>query len=306
LGATVTTVEREDHIIVRSWTEWGSRDDLARAADWWTSMKYRAASPGGLLLQAARRWYHPVAWSLRREIHAGFVGGWEEAQVRGVIAGPHKVLDMRKAYRWALTSEPFPERKSLRVARQWAPGLPGLHYVDIEPWPGAPWPARDGGRVLIETPLELTLYGPPVIRQWLGGVTWHRWVGTEELAKLLDNLNVAALYRSYWGMWAATTPTQCTYRSGTVTYLKPFGADPIRAHLIVQRVRRRLAAVETSYRYVDAVIVPADAPIATGDQVGDWREVRQYPDGVWIGWPGAYGPAHGPPDRQSGIRRGVA
>jgi len=244
-----------------------------------------------------------VAWSLRREIHAGFVGGWEEAQVRGVIAGPHKVLDLRKAYRWALTAEPFPERRSMRVARRWAPMTPGLHHVDIEPWPGAPWPARDGGPVLVETPLELTKYGPPIVRRWLGGVTWHQWIPATELADLLDDIGVPALHRSYWGMWAATTPTTCEFRSGTKTELRPFGCDPIRAHLIVQRVRRRLAAVQSHYRYVDAVIVRADADIPIGPNIGDWREVKSYPDGVHIRWPGNYGPAAGPPDKQSGIKR---
>lgn len=303
IGATVTTVERDDGIIVRSWSDWGSREDLQRAVAWWRRRGFRAASPGGLLLQAARRWYHAVAWSLRREIHAGFVGGWEEAQVRGIIHGPHKVLDLRKAYRWALTAEPMPERRSMRVARMWAPRLPGLHHVDIEPWPGAPWPARDGGPVLVETPLEITKYGAPKVRAWLGGVTWHDWLPATELAELLDDIGVAALHRSYWGMWAASTPTTCEFRSGAKTQLKPFGVDPIRAHLIVQRVRRRLAAVDSHYRYVDAVIVKADADIPTGPNIGDWRVVREYPDGVRIQWPGNYGPAEGPPDKQSGIRR---
>src|SRR5581483_6010608 len=42
----------------------------------------------------------------------------------------------------------------------------------------------------------------------------------------------------------------------------------------------------------------------TGDGIGAWRLVRYYPHGVWIGWPGAYGPAHGPPDRLAGIPTG--
>jgi hypothetical protein len=162
---------------------------------------------------------------------------------------------------------------------------------------------RDGGRVLVETPQDVNLYGLPRIREWVEGVTWHQWVQTDALAAVLDDINVPALYRCYWGMWVAQTPTKCSFRSGAVTYLRPYGSDAVRAHLILQRVRRKLASVEARYRYVDSVIVPAGQVIPTGDATGDWREVRRYNDGVWIGWPGAYGPAHGTPDRQAGVPR---
>lgn len=303
LGGTVSAVERDDGVIVRSREEWGTREDLERAIGWWQRHGYRAASPGGLLFQAARDWYRRAAWTLQEPLHGGFVGGWEEAQVRGVIAGPHKVLDLRRAYRWALKSEPFPDRWSMRRAVQFLPQLPGLHYVTLDPWKGAPWPARDGGRVLIETPLEITRYGWPTITGWHGGVTWHRWVQTDALADILDELNVAALHRAYWGLWAATTPTTCRFRSGAVTQLAPYAMDIVRAHLIVQRVRRRLADIQTSYRYVDAVIVPSAQVVPTGPNIGDWRVVKEYPDGIHIHWPGHYGPPNAPADKHAGIKR---
>jgi hypothetical protein len=141
----------------------------------------------------------------------------------------------------------------------------------------------------------------PVIRSWIEGVTWHRWVDTHGLSDVLDDINVPALYRCYWGLWVANTPTTCTFRSGAVTRLRPYGADAVRAHLILQRVRRKLGSIEAKHRYVDSVIVPADQPVPTGEGVGDWRIVREYPDGVNIRWPGHYGPLTGPPDRQAGI-----
>jgi len=303
LGGTVCAVERSDGIIVRSRDEWGTRDDLERAVAWWLARGMRAASPGGLLLQAARDWYRPVAWTRHGWAFKALAGGWEEAQVRGTIVGPHKVLDMRRAYRWALTAAPFPDRCTMRVARRWCPEVPGLHLVDVEPWPGAPWPLRDGGRVLVETPVDLDAYGPPRIREWVEGVTWHRTIEASGLAETLDNIGVAALHRCYWGLWVANTPTRCTFRSGAVTYLRPFGTDAVRAHLILQRVRRKLNTVQASYRYVDSVIVPAGQAVPTGEATGEWREVRRYDNGVWIGWPGAYGPAHGPPDKQAGVPR---
>lgn len=301
LGGTVCAVERSDGIIVRSRDEWGTRADLERAVAWWLARNLRAASPGGLLLQAARDWYRPLAWTRHGWAYKGLAGGWEEAKVRGTIMGPHRVLDMRRAYRWALTTEPFPDRQTLRVARRYVPSLPGLHLMDVEPWPGAPWPLRDGGRVLVETPTDITRYGPPVVRQWIEGATWHRWVDTHGLSDVLDDIGVPALHRCYWGLWVAQTPVRCTFRSGAVTQLRPYGADAIRAHLILQRVRRKLGAVQSHYRYVDSVIVPVGQQVELGEETGDWREVRRYEDGVWIGWPGAYGPAHGKPDRQAGI-----
>jgi hypothetical protein len=155
--------------------------------------------------------------------------------------------------------------------------------------------------VLVETPLDLTLYGPPELREWVEGVTWHRWIPTQGLADILDDIGVAALHRCYWGLWVAQTPTRCTFRSGAETWLRPYGADLVRAHLILQRVKRKLNTVEARYRYVDSVIVPVAQTVPTGDQTGDWREVRRYDNGVWIGWPGAYGPAQGPPDKQAGV-----
>jgi len=220
-----------------------------------------------------------------------------------VILGPHKVLDLRRAYRWALTESPFPDRQSLRVARRWTPTLPGLHLVTCDPWPGAPWPLRDGGRVLVETPLDLRLYGPCPLREWHEGVTWHTWVATDGLGAVLDDIGVAALHRCYWGLWVADTPTKCSFRSGAVTYLRPYGADAVRAHLILARVRRKLATVQASYRYVDAVIVPQSQPVPTGDATGDWREVKVYAEGIQIAWPGFYGPPSGPPDKQAGVPR---
>lgn len=302
LGGTVVSVERADGIIVRSRDEWGTREDLERAIRWWMARDYRAASPGGLLLQAARDWYRPVAWTRYGWAWKALAGGWEEAQVRGAILGPHKVLDMRRAYRWALTAEPFPDRCTMRVARRWCPTLPGLHLVDVDPWPGAPWPMRDGGRVLVETPCDVDRYGMPTVREWVEGVTWHHTIDTAGLAGVLDDINVPALYRCYWGLWVANTPTVCSFRSGKETRLRPYGADAVRAHLILQRVRRRMGEMTGAvHRYVDAVMVPAGQAVATGDNAGDWRVVREYPDGVRIRWPGHYGPLVGPPDKHAGI-----
>jgi hypothetical protein len=305
VGGTVTSLELSDGTIVRPLEEWGARSDLEAAAGWWTARGYKAASPAGLIFQAAFDWYRRPAkgthvWA------AGWVrGAWEEASVRGVIAGPHRMYDLRRAYRWALTMAPLPDRLTMHAAREWCPHLPGLHAVDIEPWAGAPWPLRDGGRVLVETPLDVTLYGPPTVRSWHGGVTWHRWVPTTTFGDLLDSIGAKCVQRAYWGLWLASTPVRCDFLSGAVTWLAPYATDHVRAHLILQRVRRRLAEVNTTYRYVDAVLVTADNAPATGDGPGEWREVKRYDDGVWVGWPGAYGPVNAPPDRLAGIHRKV-
>ena len=306
LGASVTTVETKSHAMVRPWEAWGSVRDLETAAAWWTARGLRApSSPAALVVKAAPEWYRAAAWSRHGTLLTHLAGGWQEAQVRGIILGPHKLYDMRKAYRWALTAGSFPERHSIQVARAWTPTAPGLHLLAVEPWPGAPWPLRDGGVVLVETPEDVDRYGLPRVREWLGGVTWSRTMDAHELAEIIDGTGVAACARTYWGPWVAQTPVSRTYSTGTVTQLRPRGTDAVRGHLILARVRRRVAELAASYVYVDSGMVPASQAVAVGERIGDWREVRDYPDGVWIGWPGAYGPARGRPDRMAGQRRAV-
>jgi hypothetical protein len=300
LGGTVTAVERSDWTICRAKEEWGPPAELERAIAWWLGRGLKAASPTGVVLQAARDWFRPLAWS-RHGFAAGHVrGGWEETTVRGTLPGPHHVYDIRRAYRWALTAAPLPKRETIQVAVRWLPDRPGLHLVDIAEADGAPWPIAKGGKVLIETPIDCTGL---VVKSWHGGVVWTETIGAQPLGELLDGIGASACQRSYWGMWAASLPSKCQHASGAVTWLKPYGADYVRAHLITARVRRRLAEVQAPYRYVDMVITTPDHAPPVGPNVGDFREVKRYDDGVWIGYPGAYGPAGGRPDRLAGVQR---
>lgn len=304
LGGAVVAVELAEHVVARPWDEWGARADLERAIAWWLPRQLRAGSPSGLIHQAAPDWYRPARWTYHGFTFRGMRGGWEEAQVRGVIAGPHVMLDLRRAYRWALTVEDLPDRRALwvqRVGFTWR--RPGIHLVQLHGhWKGAPWPQRDGGLVLVETPTDVDLYGMPNVRRWVAGVSWRATRSAQPLADVLDEIGVAALHRAYWGSWAAQTPTKCTTaRNQTTRALPPYGADGMRAFLILQRVRRRLAEVETHYRYVDAVIVRKEDAPATGDGLGDWRVIREWDEGVRIGRAGAYGPAVGPFEKWAGV-----
>lgn len=299
VGARVTTIETRDHAMLRPLEPWGK--DFATAAAWWTARKMRApSSPAGLIRAACPDWFRPTLWSTEGWARQYVRGGWQEASVRGVIAGPHRLYDLRRAYRWALTAAELPDRQTMTGARAFRPDWPGLHLVDLDPWPGAPWPLKDGGRQLLETPEDVVRYGEPPLRCWVQGTYWHRTLPATSLAETIDSTGVAACARSYWGTWIATTPCTRQYHTGTITQLRPRGTDAIRAHLITARVRRRLAEESAPYRYVDSVI--STHPLATGDRPGDWRLVREYPDGVWIGWPGAYGPPGARPDRHAGLR----
>lgn len=298
VGARVTTIETRSHAMLRPLDPWGR--DFDRAAAWWTARQLRApSSPAGLIREAAPEWYRPTTYTSEGWARVYLRGGWQEASVRGVIAGPHRLYDLRRAYRWALTAAELPDRRTMTVARQWHPTWPGLHLVDLDPWPAAPWPLRDGGLQLVETPEDVVRYGPPPVRRWIQGTYWHRTIPATALGERIDSTGVAACARSYWGTWVATTPTTRTYHTGTVTSLRPRGTDAVRGHLIMARVRRRLAEQQAPYKYVDSVITTH--PLATGDGPGDWRLVREYPDGVWIGWPGAYGPPGARPDRHAGL-----
>jgi hypothetical protein len=303
-GAHVSSVEMANGAWVRPWECWGSIDTLEQAAAWWTNRHMRApTSPAALMRDAAPAWYRVLPWSLRWQ--ASHVrGGWQEADRTGVLPGSHTVYDIRRAYRWALTAFPIPDRDTYRIAGGWNPRRPGLHLVDLEPWDGAPWPLRDGGRCLVETPFDVTYYGTPRLRAWLGGVTWGRWLDAEPLAQIIDESELAPCARAYWGPWISSAETKTTWASGKETALPGLAADPVRAHCITARVRWRLWQVNAPYRYVDSVI--SSAPVTTGDGLGLWRVVKTYPDGVWIGWPGAYGPPGQRPDKMSGVHREAA
>lgn len=300
LGPQVVSVETRDHAIVRRAEPWGQ--DLETAVAWWTAERLPApSSPAGLAVDANFfAWYRGPAWSRHGFALRGFVGGWQEAKVVGVIAGPHRVYDLRRAYRWALTAAPFPDRATMRPAHHWTTDVAGLHLVTVHPIAGAPPPLNHGGRVLYEWPAD-AIYGVPHIERWHAGVTWTRTRETTELARWLDRCPVPAVARMYWGPWAASTAVSCTYHTGTVTSLRPRTADGVRAHLITARVRRRLAEIAAPYYYVDAVITSGTLP--TGPAPGDWRLVREYRDGVHIRYPGGYGPPGARPDRLAGVHR---
>lgn len=305
LGAKVTALETTGGAWVRPIEPWGDVAALERAAAFWTDRGLRAPStPAGLATHAAPGWYRGLAWSLAAPLWGAVRGGWQETQVRGRIDGGWRAWDIRRAYRWALTTLPLPEREGMRIATAWNPRRPGLHCVTIAPVAGAPWPLRDGGTVLVETPHDPEHYGAIEVREYHGGVWWRGWIDAAELGATVDATGVPRVQRTYWGPWASRTPTVTTWASGKVVTLPPLGGDPVRAHLITARVRDRLAGIAAPYRYVDAVLAPANVtPEPQGERPGDWRLVREYPRGIWIGWPGAYGPADGPPDRLSGTRR---
>lgn len=305
LGHTVTSVELPGRTWLKRSAPWGTFEQWGQAAEWWQSKGIKPpASPAGLMRAAAPEWYQTLPWSLAGALWPGVRGPWQEASVRGIILGPHKVLDIRRAYRWALEATgggQLPAREGMQIATSFTYSRPGYHCVEVEPVPSAPWPLRNGGVVVLETPIDMERWGRVTVRRWIGGVTVRAWTRTDPLAELVDDCGVPAVARSYWGPWVGRLGVTTTWRSGKVSQMRPRGLDPIRAHCITARVRERMVAIETPYRYVDSVIVPERARVPLGDRVGDWRSVKEYPAGVWIGWPGAYGTPGAPPDKLSGI-----
>lgn len=306
LGATLTSVELPGRTWLKRAAPWGTEEQWGQAAEWWQSRGIKApASPAGLMRAAAPEWYQTLPWSLSGALWPGVRGPWQEASIRGVILGPHKVLDIRRAYRWALEATgggQLPAREGMQIATRFTPHKPGYHCVEIEPAGAGPWPIRSGGTVVLETPIDMERWGSLTIRQWFGGITVRTWTRTDPLAELVDAVGIPAVARSYWGPWIGRLGVTTTWRSGKSVTLRPQGMDPIRAHCITARVRERMVAIDAPYRYVDSVIVGARVPVPTGERVGDWRLVKEYPEGVWIGWPGAYGTPGAAPDKLSGIK----
>lgn len=295
-GGEITAAETPDHAIVRRTEPWDGQ--LADAVRFWRREGLPAvSSPGMLAMKGKPEWFRPGKWSLTGWASRWLRGAWQEARVRGVITGPHAVFDIRRAYRWALTAAPLPDRRTVRVAGRYATDRPGLHVVETRPNPKAPRYMREGGWHLLEVPDDLQ-YGS-YVRGWKAGVTWTGTIDARPLADWLDT-GPAVLQRAFWGPWIATEPTVCTWHTGTKCRFPPYGADPVRGHLILQRVRRRLAEIEAPYYYVDSVITADSLPV--GDRIGDWRKVREFRNGVRIAYPGGYGPIGQPLEKHAGMQ----
>lgn len=239
----------------------------------------------------------------------GFHGGWSEAIRKGELTGPHYLYDMRSAYLWA-GLQGLPDPRTFRMAARVTAWRRACFLLELrEPAPWAPFP-YNMLRTVLATPDEIDAYALPVGRV-LSGVTWDRECSGQRIADALAHTTFwKQAGRLYWGRWASREGVRCYTIGGKDWQLPARDTNVLWAHMIVGRVRMRLweAASETNaaHVYVDSILTPARMRHGLGDGLGEWKLERDYPDGVRVLSAGAYGPLHGPLDRNAGNRHDVA
>jgi hypothetical protein len=239
-----------------------------------------------------------VSWSHQVHFRPWFRAAWQEALMKGGHPGTWNLYDMRQAYLWAVTLG-LPDPRSYFHTRSTAYAADALYLVDHAPFAGLPYPYATESTVLV-TGADIKRYGLAVSHVHCG-VAWRRAFPVRKIFDAINHWSFAKeVGRSYLGGWAASARVECVTPSRRWE-LPPLGANLVWAHLIVSRVRARLAdvAAGAAHVFVDSVLTQDTLP--TGDSIGEWRLVKSYEDGIRVGGPGAYGPLYGPWDRYAGV-----
>lgn len=237
-----------------------------------------------------KRFYSPqVPYTVNRGLAEVFAGGWQQAVETGIFRGQYYQYDMRSAYAWSMTHGLPDSRTYRRCRKPWKnSGENGVYRLELLcRQPSAPFPFNTSTDVLA-TPLEIETYSLPIGRV-IAGVRWSRWLDAQ---KPLDILTSAPAWknaaRSYWGIWAQRRAVTCVTAAREWPLYNRFLNVPW-AHLIVARVRMRVwtSARRILHAFVDSIVTD-DGTVKTGDSLGDFRLVREFPRGIVIKGAGQY------------------
>jgi len=215
-------------------------------------------------------------------------GPWQYVPRRGVY-GPSEVWDLRRAYYWSGTEGLPDPRGYVETRRDWmladATVRPRRRHGPILP---PPFERGESSRAVV-TAAEVDLYDLDVVRLHAGW-SWTRGDGrrvldrVDRLIELYGDEAGHRIAQSYWGGWLGQ-PVECaTYHSGRLArrWTLPADCDPIRAALIMARVRmelwsRQLEAADVRRVYVDSIICgSAPWPDLQDPTPGEWRRKDRY------------------------------
>lgn len=204
-------------------------------------------------------------------------GGYIEALETGKILGPLYEYDIQSAYAWA-AYQGLPDPKTYRPGQASAPGSMFVAVDEKERFRviSTEEIEQDGGRlgdIRWAVSWDKVLDLRPSLERIIE--TWPRWCWKPIL-------------RSFWGSWISTRKVCIQHLKAREVVkeweLPPRCYNPIWAHLIVSRVKRRVLQALAEYAgvhaCVDSVIVRREMP--TGDKIGDWRLKAVYTHGLVI------------------------
>lgn len=244
-----------------------------------------------------RKWHAPPIRRAHAKAFQGEVkGGWIRVMTPNArVNDPFWHYDIRSAY-LAATAQGLPDPRTFRLVTRWAG--PGVYWVDSPELPHYPYPwYRAGVFPASWEEIEFLCLRSRIVGK---GVAFD--VDTFDAAGVVRDIRAWSCYkaigRAFWGRWAASRgPTMETLdlqgKVRTARDLPPLWACPTWAVIITSRVRLRLSEV---YDKGGVLMVLTDAvvttrPLATGPNIGDWREVAHFPQGGSISLAGISGNA---------------
>lgn len=248
--------------------------------------------------------FHKLFYSpaLPRSVNAPFAnffrGGWQEARLLGKRSGAFYLYDINSAYLWSSTLG-LPLTETLELQFDVRTDLDGCYVIDQgEPRQELPYPFS-AESVVIASLDEIESYNLN-IRKVLAGFTWRDVLKPDAITSVVSQFSFSKqMARAYWGRWASVLRIECDNGQRKWKLRNPI-QNYIWAHLIVSRVKLRIyeEAKDAAHVFVDSVLVPRTMP--TSPQLGGWKLVKEYLDGVRIEGPGRFGAMRGKLDKHSG------
>lgn len=230
-----------------------------------------------------------LPWSVNAQFVEHFAGPWEEAKERGLLPGFWRQYDLNRAYKWA-SAQGLPDTDSFEKTDRLSAKLPGVYVARIaNAYDGCPHPYNRDGWVMVSDE-EIDAYNL-TIAEVSGGVCWRRTLDPGVCVSVMERLSFGELVaKTFWGLWAARNPVQTYYpaKDKIVVGRSVFLNLPW-AHFIVSKIKLRVHEVSGNACHVfcDSIITRDALP--TSDDVGAWKLVQEFPEGVYVEGAGRYG-----------------
>ncbi|MGH3053368.1 MAG: hypothetical protein ACRDL7_00130, partial [Gaiellaceae bacterium] len=216
-------------------------------------------------------------------------GAWSMALERGTFREQMYHYDLNSAYRWA-ACQGLPILKSgKRVYDLEADN--SVFAVEFQESNRPRWFTENVGMVTSEE-LQTMSIKPKL----LFGVQFRDWFSFGDVFREIDTRFpwcFKRIGRAFWGRWNGETEVE-QHGWARGHKMRPLSNplhNPIWSHFITSRVKLRLLE---AVKMVGAVHVQVDAvlcrdPLPVSEEVGGWKLVQEYPNGVWIFNTGQWG-----------------
>lgn len=213
-------------------------------------------------------------------------GGWQHAFSFGEIKTPVIRYDINSAYGWA-SSIGLPAPSSYSLCKDYR--RPGIYIVEAvsDGSTETPTPFNcSKPRKVLATNVEINKYRLTISKVYWG-VSWERYMDIRPAIDMVRSkfTDWKDILRQFWGGWCAKRgPKTGTFEQGRVTkewQLPNIYRHFIWAAVIISRVKMRVWEQRPMLRvWCDSVLT--DRKLPTGNDIGEWKVEKEYPEGVTI------------------------